>query len=215
MHFLELVERIDKILFIIIHHDSDNEVLDRIIPIFRNAATWIPLYLFMLFYIIKTAKERAWQFILLTLLTFASTDILSASLFKPLFSRVRPCYDPELSGLIRNIVNCGGLYSLPSSHAANHFGLAFFWYKAIFVMTGKKWNWLWLWAMIIGYAQVYVGKHYPIDIIAGALLGCLIASIMTNIFERLWNSPNNNQPRSIKIFFENMIRPKNSRKSNA
>ena len=213
MHFIDLVERIDKVLFMLIHNDSDHDILDKVIPYLRNAATWIPLYLFMLIFAVKTAKEKVWQFVLLTLLTFACTDIISASLLKPLFSRIRPCYDAELSGMIRNIINCGGMYSLPSSHATNHFGLAFFWYKAIFIMTGKRWGWLWVWAAIVGYAQVYVGKHYPMDIVAGAILGCLIASVMAGLFEKLWNSPNNNQLRSINYFIGNLLTPKNRRNS--
>ncbi len=199
MQFFELADNIDKIIFLIIHNDSDHKVLDSIIPIFRNANTWIPLYIFILYFSIKVGNVKAWQFILFTILTFAASDIISAAVLKPMFARLRPCHDPELRSLIRNIIPCGGLYSLPSSHAANHFALACFWYRAIFIMTGKKWKWLWIWASVIGYSQIYVGKHYPSDILAGAILGCLIAMATADIFERIWKSPTGNNLRMMNF----------------
>jgi undecaprenyl-diphosphatase len=170
----------------LIHNDSDKLLLDDVMLLFRNAYTWIPLYLFILFYAFKTGKEKAWLFILVSLLTFACTDIISAAVLKPLFARMRPCHNAELKQVIRNILDCGGVYSFPSSHASNHFGIALFWYKAIYLMNGKKWNWLWIWAAAIGYAQVYVGKHYPFDILAGAIFGCLIGLTTSFGFDRLW-----------------------------
>jgi undecaprenyl-diphosphatase len=94
-------------------------------------------------------------------------------LLKPLFGRLRPCHDPEVQSLLRGLVDCGGMYSMPSNHAANHFGLASFWFFSIRAMTGRKWHWLWVWAAAICYAQIYVGKHYPFDILVGSVVGFL------------------------------------------
>ena len=86
-------------------------------------------------------------------------------------------------------MDCGGRYSMPSSHAANHMGLAAFWYGSIAVITGRKWTWLWYWALAIGYAQIYVGKHYPFDVLAGSLLGYIIGTLLAKLFEMGWNYP--------------------------
>jgi undecaprenyl-diphosphatase len=153
----------------------------------RNPLTWVPLYAFLLYYVIRKAGAKAWQFIVLSVVTFAITDSVSASVLKPLFARPRPCHDAELQPFLRNILDCGGLYSFPSSHASNHFGLAMFWFWALWIMTGKKWGWLFIWATVICYAQVYVGKHYPFDIAGGALLGCIVGVASAKIFEYLWN----------------------------
>lgn len=173
LSILDWLDHLDKTLFVLIQHDSDRVLLDYVMPVLRDPLTWIPLYAFMLFYALRQGRDRALPFILLTLLTFAVTDSVTAQLLKPLFGRLRPCHDPEMQKVIRGLVDCGGLYSMPSNHAANHFGLAAFWFLAIREMKGRKWRWLWFWAAAVCYAQVYVGKHYPFDILAGAVTGLL------------------------------------------
>ena len=187
MSLLKWLDHIDKILFVLISHDTDHSFLDKVMPIMRDPITWLPLYVFMLCYAIRKRRTQAWAFILLSILTVAITDSLTSQVLKPLFGRLRPCYDPELSSVIRGLVDCGGLYSMPSSHAANHFGLAAFWYFSIKEMSGKKWSWLWLWAATICYAQIYVGKHFPFDILAGSLTGFLTGLGMSRLFV-LWES---------------------------
>jgi len=84
--------------------------------------------------------------------------------------------------IINTLVYCGGGYSFPSSHAGNHFGLAIFLSGLFF----KKFNWIFplsiVWATIISIAQVYVGKHYPFDVLGGTIIGCIIGFIFLRIF---------------------------------
>jgi membrane-associated phospholipid phosphatase len=182
MSLLKWLDHIDKVLFVLINHDTDHAFLDKVMLVLRDPLTWIPLYVFMLYYAILKGRSKAWSFILLSVLTVAITDSLTAQILKPLFGRLRPCYDPELSSVVRGLVDCGGLFSMPSNHAANHFGLAAFWYFSIRKMNGKKWNWLWVWAAAICYAQIYVGKHYPFDILVGAFTGFITGLSMSRLF---------------------------------
>jgi len=186
MSFFEWLDHIDKFLFTLIQHDTDNAVLDVVMPVLRDPYTWVPFYVFMLYFCLRKGQQHAWIFIALSLLTFAITDSLTAQIMKPLFGRLRPCHDPDMAQTIRMVIDCGGLYSMPSSHAANHFGLAAFWYYTIRIMTGKKWWWLYWWAGAVCYAQIYVGKHYPFDILAGACTGLLAGYGMSRIFAYLW-----------------------------
>ena len=174
MSVFEYLKRLDKILFILINNDSQHQLLDQIMLAIRNPAIWISLYIFMVFFVIKKIGSKAWLFIVLSSVTLAFTNISSGLILKPLFGRMRPCFDPEMHRYVRHIINCGGLYSFPSSHAANHFGLAAFWFWSLLKITRRKWNGLWPWAALICYAQGYVGKHFPSDIAAGALPGLLI-----------------------------------------
>jgi membrane-associated phospholipid phosphatase len=183
MSLPDLIERIDKLLFIYIHNDSNSAVLDSMMLLIRNQYTWVFLYVFLLTYVYLKAKKVFWVFILFSLATFALCDSISAAFLKPLLGRVRPCHDPEVQAFVRNLLDCGGIYSFPSSHAANHFGLATFWFIFFQKINHSKWSWLFVWAAIIGYAQVYVGKHYPLDIVAGAMLGLLLGLGIGRIFQ--------------------------------
>jgi len=182
MPLLDWLDHLDKALFVLIQHDSDHTVLDKILPLLREPFTWVPLYAFILFYILFRHKNKALSFIILSVLTFAITDSLTAQVLKPLFGRLRPCHDAEMQTVVRTLVDCGGRWSMPSNHAANHFGLAAFWFYSLLSVSGKKWNWLWFWAAAICYAQVYCGKHYPFDVLVGAITGFLTGLGMSRLF---------------------------------
>lgn len=184
LNIADNLSTIDRELFILIHSKFSSPGADWIFKTLRNALTWIPLYIFILFWIVRYHKKNAWQFIFLTLVVFAITDHTSAAIMKPYFQRLRPCFDPTLDEYIRVVVTCGGKYGMPSTHASNHFGMASFWFFSIYWMSQRKWHWLWLWAFLIGYAQVYVGKHYPGDILVGALLGTTVGLLVALLFRR-------------------------------
>jgi undecaprenyl-diphosphatase len=194
MSLLNWLDNLDKALFVLIQHDSDHSILDKIMPVLREPLTWAPLYLFMVYYAFRRGKNKALPFIVLSLLTFAITDSLCAQVLKPVFGRPRPCHDPEIQVVLRGLVDCGGLYSMPSNHAANHFGLAAFWFLSIRSMTGKKWHWLWVWAAAVCYAQIYVGKHYPFDILIGSCTGLLTGLGMSRLFVYWENKQGHRSP---------------------
>lgn len=188
MGFWEILVAIDKNVFTFINVDASAPWLDGFMKLLRTATVWIPLYAFMVYWVIRFGRPYAWQFILLTIVTFAFNDFVSAKVLKPWIERPRPCYDAELQLVMRSLVGCGGQYGFPSSHAANHFGLAMFWFYSIQLIRGQRWYWLWIWAFMIGYAQVYVGKHYPLDIVGGAVMGIISGGLLARLF-RVWRFP--------------------------
>ena len=184
MSVLEWLDKVDKSLFKLIHADWAVPSLDWFMLLMRKGGTWIPLYAFMLYWGIRYARKYVIKFIIVCAASAGLTDFISSSVFKPLFGRLRPCHDEVLAPIMRNIIGCAGQYSMPSGHATNHFGLASFWFFSILLISGKKWYWLWAWAALICYAQIYVGKHYPFDIVVGACLGTFICYMMYRLFER-------------------------------
>lgn len=180
----ETLLQLDRELFTFIHRTASSPAIDWFFLALRHEFTWIPLYAFMLFWIYKKHRAILWKFVFLTLVTFAITDFTSSSIFKPILMRERPCYDEHLKDVIRNIIGCGGRYGLPSSHASNHFGIASFWFLSISWMSNRKWYWLWIWAFLICYAQVYVGKHFPGDVIFGAIFGSMVGALIAMLFKR-------------------------------
>ena len=177
-HLIKWLSELDKDVFIFINSSMHKSWLDGFMLLMRNPYTWVPLYFLLLFKIYKTDPSILLPFIIASLASFAITDFTSASIIKPLVGRLRPCYDVSLQNNIYILTGCGGKYSFPSSHASNHFGLAMLWYQIILFLRKERWNWVWWWASIICFAQVYVGKHFPLDILGGALLGMLAGALI-------------------------------------
>ena len=143
-------------------------------PYLRNAFIWVPVYVFFGAFIIKNFSSRAIFLIAGIILAFGIADYSSASILKPMFMRARPCRDLFTASYVIKLVNCGPAYSLPSAHAANHFAISTF--LAFALPSKTKWmvRLLYGWAAMVAFAQVYVGVHYPLDVLTGALLGCII-----------------------------------------
>jgi len=185
--FLEKIKQWDQWLFIQINSGQSNSFFDSIMPYLRSAFYWTPLYLFILLFVLFNFKKngRGWWWVLFFLCTVSLTDVVSSRIFKEIFERLRPCQDPDFMGYVRLLVdNCSTGYSFTSSHAANHFGMAAFFFIT-FRSVFKKWALLaFLWALLISYAQVYVGVHYPLDVLGGALIGLLFGWMLGNFFNK-------------------------------
>ncbi|HEY8387706.1 MAG TPA: phosphatase PAP2 family protein [Parasegetibacter sp.] len=191
MPLLEQLQRFDQDLFTWIHYVAIHPFLDPVMLQLREPLTWVPLYAFVLYWVIRYRRENAIIFVVLSLATFALADFGSASILKPFFQRDRPCHNAELAPIIRNLLDCGGRYGMPSTHSSNHFALATFWFLSTKLMRGRRWGWLWIWAVLVVYAQVYVGKHYPFDILVGAVFGILVGWLMYLFFRKFVSKSEN------------------------
>ena len=109
--------------------------LDALMPFVRNQFFWAPLYLFFLVFMLRGYGRRGLVWCLGYVVTFGLCDFISASLIKPWIHRTRPCNNTALADVLHIIVPCGSGYSFPSSHAANHFGMAAF----IFFTCARVW----------------------------------------------------------------------------
>ncbi len=162
-----------------------NHVFDTIMLFVSSKFGWIPLYLLLVFIIIKDYRRNSWIVFFVVGLTIVISDLSSVYLFKNVFQRLRPCYNDELSGLLHMVKPCGGKYGFISSHAANSFAFAFL----IIFLLKEKHRWIWivmlLYATIISYSRVYLGVHYPSDVIGGAAIGALIGVGVYRLFNIL------------------------------
>jgi undecaprenyl-diphosphatase len=156
-----------------------NGVLDFIFPLLRNKFFWLPLYVLSVSWIIYNHKVRHVFLILFFMgLSVFASDTISSKLIKYQVGRLRPCQEVSMDPAVIERVRCGSGLSFPSSHAANHFCIAAF-IISIFGPWMGRWKYLWwLWASLISLAQVYVGLHYPLDILGGALLGLIVGVSM-------------------------------------
>ena len=185
LSFWERLEKVDQWLFIQVNSVYTNSFFDHLMPFMRNSSVWIPLYLFLVVFALLNFRSRGAWWILFFVATVALTDMTGNYVFKHNFQRIRPCGDPDFYTHVRLLVDhCSTGYSFVSNHAANHFGLAVF-----FLITTrsflKKWAWIALvWAALISYSQIYVGIHYPLDILGGALLGLIFGVLTGSLFNK-------------------------------
>jgi membrane-associated phospholipid phosphatase len=183
MSILQQILNWDRELFQKINGDWSNSFFDLVLPYTRNAIIWVSLYLFFTSFIALNYKRNGFFWVLMGILTVASTDLASSWGIKELFFRLRPCRDEELAGHVRFLVAyCPKSSGFTSSHAANHFAMATFIFITLKDQLGKWTRLIFLWAFIISYAQVYVGVHYPFDVVGGAILGMLIGYFWSRFF---------------------------------
>jgi membrane-associated phospholipid phosphatase len=182
---LEHLLQLDRHLFHFINHDLGNPFFDWLMPLLRNPRFWIPLYVFIIAFCLWRYKKTGVIIVILLALSAGFADFTSAELFKYQVKRLRPCRDPVVSQTVISRVPCGTGYSFPSTHATDHFAMAAFLTLVFF----RRWRWIafWtvLWAGSICFAQVYVGVHFPVDVIIGALYGILVGSLFALLFKKL------------------------------
>ena len=176
----------DQHLFHFINHDLSNPFFDWIMPWLREPKLWIPLYVFIIGFCITKFKKRGLVIIVFIALTAGFADFTSASMVKYAVKRLRPCNDPVTSKTDILRVPCGTGYSFPSTHATDHFAVAF----VLIFLFYKKWPWIlfWgiLWAGLISFAQVYVGVHYPVDVFCGAIYGVLVGWLFAWAYNKFY-----------------------------
>ncbi|HMO61283.1 MAG TPA: phosphatase PAP2 family protein [Ferruginibacter sp.] len=182
---MEQLLQLDRSLFKLLNSQWHNAFFDAVFPYLRIAEFWGPLYLFLIIFSVRNFGYKGWLWVLFLLLTVTLTDMVSSRLIKENITRLRPCNNPLYADWIRVLVAYRPQSSsFTSSHAANHFGVAMFVF-ATYSKVFKKWPALFfVWALLICYAQVYVGVHYPLDIAGGTVVGCLTGYITASFFNR-------------------------------
>ncbi len=154
-------------------NQQHSDFLDPIMIFFSNKYVWIPFYLLLVSFLIKKFKKNSWKGIVYLIASVAISDQICSSILKPWTQRLRPCHEPNFQSWIYLAEGCGGQFGFCSSHAANSFALAI----GFYVLTkNKSWlNAMIVWATIISYSRIYLGAHYPIDVLVGAGIGVSVA----------------------------------------
>ena len=174
---LEYLAGIDQALFLFINVYLANPVTDVIMPVVTSDMLLRVMYGAGVAILLWRGDRRLRWLVLFSAVTLLLTDQLSSNLLKELIARPRPCH--ELSQIYL-LVNCGAGFSLPSSHAANLFGQA-----ALFSYHVRAARWyLILFASLVALSRIFVGVHYPLDVLAGGMLGLFVGGAAAVTFRR-------------------------------
>lgn len=167
----ESLKKLDGELLLFINRHN-NSFFDSFFYLTSNRWVWIPLYAFLLLLLFKTYKKRTWISLILAALLVVLSDQLSSGLIKNLVMRVRPCHHLFIGPQL-HLVNgeCGGLYGFVSSHATNSFAIAVFTGLLLRNRYPNIMIALILWACIVSYSRIYLGVHYPSDVLVGSIIG--------------------------------------------
>jgi undecaprenyl-diphosphatase len=173
---IELLKHIDIFLFSAINNLGFTE-MDSIMIILSHKLTFIPLYVYLLFQLYQNKQHNfLWLLLTIVLLIFLA-DFGSVHLFKNNFQRLRPCHFLEN---IRIVNECGGKFSFISSHAANMFSITFF--ISLVLRKIKLFIFLFTISSIVGFSRIYLGVHYPFDIIGGMLWAIVVSLFSYKLF---------------------------------
>ncbi len=178
MSLIEKLKQFDIDLFFSIN-GCHNNFFDNLMLLFSNKIFWIPIYVLILFLLYKKFNLKSFLLVIvLTATCITLADQISVHFFKNTFLRYRPCHNETYGNMVHLVDKCGGKYGFVSSHAANFFSIAVF----LGLILRKKIKYIFplliVWAILIGYSRIYLGRHYPSDVMAGALLGTTIGIIM-------------------------------------
>jgi undecaprenyl-diphosphatase len=182
---IEWLEHIDQMLFLKIN-GAHTPFFDALFYWISNKYIWIPLYVFFVVLLLKKHKKKAVFYIVAAVVLIALSDLISVHLFKNLIQRYRPSHNMDLQNLV-HLVNdyAGGQFGFVSSHASNTMALAIFmimsmsFEKKIFVAL------ILFWTLIVSYSRIYLGVHYPADVIAGMALGIILAFIIHFLLKKM------------------------------
>ncbi len=161
--------------------------LDPIMFYLSKTLTSLPVYVLIIYLLYKKFNTKIWIPLICIIACIGLTDRITSGIMKPAFARLRPTHEPLLVEKVHTVNGYkGGKFGFASSHAANTFGLS----MLIFMLLRKEKRQiglLFVWAAVISYTRIYLGVHYPGDILAGALIGLGCAWICYSLYAKFFN----------------------------
>ncbi|MBF4487461.1 MULTISPECIES: phosphatase PAP2 family protein [unclassified Flavobacterium] len=179
---LERIKELDTSLLVYLN-SLGSQTYDKLWLIITNQLNWTPLFLLMFYLIYKKIGGKQTLYVLLFIAVLIAFTDQTTNLFKYTFQRLRPCNNPDINTIIR-VVQVRKSYSFFSGHAANTMAVATFLYLVL-KRHFKYLGFLFLWPLIFAYSRIYLGLHYPGDILTGYFFGALFGFLIYLVYRKL------------------------------
>lgn len=180
---LETLQQIDVSLFYVINQGLKTNFFDQTMPIITEFKNWLPIYIFFSGYLLYKHKQKGLAVLIVLILTIVISDQIGG-LIKDVVSRLRPCWQFDNINLL---IPCGKGKSFPSNHAINNFGAAI-----VLSYYFRKYTYIFYTiAIIVSLSRIFVGVHFPFDVLSGAILGSTIGGwviLCTKYFKKIFGS---------------------------
>ncbi len=181
---MEKLLELDRELFLFLN-GLHSPFMDPIMYFLTDGRAWLPLYIFTGYMVYRQYKKESLWILAGIILSIVITDQITTTFMKPFFARLRPSHEPSLHGLVHNVNNYfGGLHGFASSHAANTFGVT----MLLWLILRQHYRWavlLFIWPAVMSYSRIYLGVHYPGDILVGTLIGLLTGWLVFRLYRRI------------------------------
>lgn len=155
---------------------------------------WVPLYIILAYFLYKNFGLRSLIFILIFIALGVTISDQISGIFKHSTQRLRPCHNPNLEGLIREVA-CGGKFSFYSAHASNTFFLALFMFQMLRKNLPLLCFLLIFWAIMVSYSRIYLGVHFPSDVLTGSILGGSLGLFFAFLSQKVIKKQNASLPK--------------------
>jgi undecaprenyl-diphosphatase len=186
----------DERLFRLVNKNWGNPTLDLVMPFVTDARNYIILFIVAAIILVVIGRLHGFRFLVLAVVSIVVADAISTHVFKAFFLRSRPC--GALEG-VKLLVGCTNSASFPSNHAVNASVLA----TLVMLYIPRLWLPAMALALLVGYSRIYVGVHYPLDVLLGGVLGIVVALVLSEVMNLLWPLPSDLDSRrrifSLKI----------------
>jgi undecaprenyl-diphosphatase len=188
---IEWLDKIDRELFLALN-GLHIDALDPIFWYISESLTWIPLYVLIIFVMFKYYGWNGFAFVLCMIAAVGLSDHIASGIFKPWVGRLRPSHDPTLKDIVYVLLDPngnyyrGGQFSFMSSHASTTFAVA----TSTYLTLRPRYSWIWvmfIWCTLVAYSRIYLGVHYPGDIIAGGSIGILMGVLFFALARKINN----------------------------
>jgi undecaprenyl-diphosphatase len=180
---IEFLKQLDTSILLFLN-SLHSPFWDKVMWFVSGRIEWIPLYLVLAGWVVYKFRWRSVVIIIFVIILIIASDQTSVHLFKEVFHRPRPCKNIDIQHLV-HLVNdyCSGKYGFVSSHAANTFALATF---TSLLFRNKIYSWfIFFWATVVSYSRIYLGVHYPGDVLGGMLLGISLGILFYWLYVRV------------------------------